>query len=501
MQEDRTEPIEPYKRKWARKRWIIGGAVVLGAGIVIFFPKKTNRDKSQVTAPTVAVSAQPVEPTPLLSPTAVATLEPVTPTVAPKDTPAPELKKTDDTKFLGMYRRLIPSSLRALQKELLKRKSKSRKEDLTWMLADTYSYLGARGGSKKDREKGEALAVKFAKAYPRNENGARSVAVARWAQKKYAQALIDAKKANDLSPGDPLTRMVLGVSQYHSRREEEGLSTLKDAYAKYPENFPLGEALAQIRLNRGEYAEAELIVKKLLDVEPKDDLLLQMLAESLEGEGKWREIISTFEPIAAASEKHHDFVLLLSQANRRTDQFEAANRHLTSLIRAEKGGTLRLSNLKMAMYYAERGKLAFDQKKFSESVSHFKKSLALNPSDRSILKFLAGALYRIRNYKEAASAYGDAVRLDPDDAGTRQYHGMALLESGQLDSAEQVFLDTLKRGGESGPVLYYLAKVYEKKGNIAKALEACERSVKAEPNNGNANSLLVKLRAASAGRQ
>jgi tetratricopeptide (TPR) repeat protein len=409
------------------------------------------------------------------------------------------LKKSVIEPLRAQYVRYTPSAFRRIREPLLKLKDTyGDKEDLGLMISEVHAYLGLREKNHEWVALAKKEAFKWEKENPKDPRSPRALAWTFWANGEVVQATLFAQKALEAKPGDPIARYILGSAIYRTGNETEGLTTLKDTYAKYPESFPVGEALAQVYLRREQYSDAEAIVKKLESQEPGDPVVEDMLAETLEGEGKWQEVISRYEPIAKKSPTRYDLKLLLSQAYRRTDNYKEANRHLTHLVSAQEAGKLKLNPEREVIYYQERGKLAFDQGQYAKSVRHFERALEIDPSNSATLKYLAGAQFREKDYKAAAVTYERAVQAQPDDISTRQYHGMALFESGQLDKAEIAFKDAQKRGTETALSYYYLARIRESRGRTSEAATMCEKALQIDPAYENAKTLLAKLKAKAA---
>ncbi len=532
MIDERTERAFPPNRS---RKWLLF-LLFVSLLIAVFFWSRNPESKPepQPTAkPTVEASQTPVptpqqtavapsvKPSPVPtktppsqpSPTLVKKEPPARPTAAPKKAvretvkahaiPAQAKGKKERPKKPSLeplrkeYARMSPSAFRRVREPLLHaREEAGDREDLGLMIAEVNAYLGSREKNSEWVASAKKEALKWEKANPKDPRGPRAVAWAYWASAEVVPATLFAKKALESKPGDPIARMILGSAIYKTGNQTEGLSVLKDVYAKYPEMFPVGEALTQVYLQRGQYSDAEPIVKKLESLEPGDSIVEDLLAETLEGEGKWQEAIQRYEPVVRKNPERYDLKLLLVQAYRRTDHFTEARRHLNDLVAAQEAGKLKLTREREVIYCQERGKLAFDQGQYSKSIVHFEKALQLDPSNSATLKYLAGAQFREKNYKAAAATYEKAVQADPDDLSTRQYQGMALFESGQLGKAETAFRDVQKRGSETALAYFYLARIAQARGKIPEAVTMCEKALQIDPQHTGAAELLKKLKAA-----
>jgi len=145
------------------------------------------------------------------------------------------------------------------------------------------------------------------------------------------------------------------------------------------------------------------------------------------------------------------------------------------------------------------GKFAALMGRFDLGISAGHRAVVLDPLARASYSLLGNALYAARRYREAAAAFAEAIRLNPDFKGSYGNRGFALYELGDLDGARgsceakrdywanqqclAIVYDRLGRRADAEAQLaqmkasvgdsaaYQYATIYAQRGDRAKALE------------------------------
>ena len=92
------------------------------------------------------------------------------------------------------------------------------------------------------------------------------------------------------------------------------------------------------------------------------------------------------------------------------------------------------------------------------------------PGNNKINKMLAQVLIKAENYEEAIKVYQDMIAVDPKDMESRFALGLVHLQLDQDDQAEDVFEKLLEQPEWRYQASFYLGKIEEKRGHVAKAL-------------------------------
>ena len=123
----------------------------------------------------------------------------------------------------------------------------------------------------------------------------------------------------------------------------------------------------------------------------------------------------------------------------------------------------------------------------------------MNPRDGRLYRVFGLALFEQKKYALAAKVFEAAARMDPTNAEARLLRGASLIELGLLNEAEA----EIKRADQISAhklamVHLHLARVYEKRGNRARAAEELETYLRSNPGADNAPALrdaIKRLRA------
>lgn len=173
---------------------------------------------------------------------------------------------------------------------------------------------------------------------------------------------------------------------------------------------------------------------------------------------------------------------------------------------------LGFADLKRALelfpdYYDALDKISFEYVKRDmvyESLPYLVKAVGVNQRSFSCHYMLGTVAFRIKQYKEAAEAFGIAAALNPHSETTQIKYGMALRTSGDLAAAEAALKKAVSMSGDRvDPEAHWqLALLYEKQKRYADAARQLEEFLKAEahtPNRSQIESLIRSFKKKAAG--
>lgn len=136
--------------------------------------------------------------------------------------------------------------------------------------------------------------------------------------------------------------------------------------------------------------------------------------------------------------------------------------------------------------------------RYGEATRELEQARTVNPKDGRVYYWFGRLLFEQRKYALAATVFAAAVQLNPSNGDAQWRRGMALIEAGQLNEAEAALLSADKISDHKLAVVYpQLARVYEYRGERARAADALEQYLKLAPDAKNAEAIreaIKKLR-------
>jgi tetratricopeptide (TPR) repeat protein len=162
------------------------------------------------------------------------------------------------------------------------------------------------------------------------------------------------------------------------------------------------------------------------------------------------------------------------------------------------------ANLTLAAELAKQGQL-------QEAITSLEAARAANPKDDRVYDLFARVMMQQHKYSVAARIYAEAARLNPAETQYLLSRGTALVEqvvvidgapstaaaderSFALAEAEGVLLQAVKQNEKLADAHLQLARVYEKKGDRARAAEQLERYLRKAPNAKNAEQIKAAIK-------
>lgn len=150
--------------------------------------------------------------------------------------------------------------------------------------------------------------------------------------------------------------------------------------------------------------------------------------------------------------------------------------------------------------------------RLDESIAGYEQARKVNPKDDRVYQGFGQVLIRQKKYALAVSVLGEAARLNPGDANIVMMRGTALLEHAiatnpaqskeaaaerekSLGQAEADFLKAFDLSGKKmASVHLQLARLYEKKGERARAADELEQYLKMSPDDKKAEAIRAAVK-------
>jgi len=224
-----------------------------------------------------------------------------------------------------------------------------------------------------------------------------------------------------------------------------------------------------------QWKEATAVAAEAAKALPNDHAIQLMYAGQLADTGRADEGIALAKAQLAAttgSPDERDSHLALATMYTRLKRWQDAS---TELDKA--GGLANKPDEKLYVYFL-RGSLYDRQKLYDEAEAQFRKALAIDPQNATILNYL-GYMLADRGVRlpEALTLIRKAVDLDPQNYAFLDSLGWVYFKSGQYALAEENLRKANERSNSDPTVHDHLGEVYEKTGNLKMAVVQWERSM------------------------
>jgi tetratricopeptide (TPR) repeat protein len=224
-----------------------------------------------------------------------------------------------------------------------------------------------------------------------------------------------------------------------------------------------------------QWKEATAVAAEAAKNFPKDQSVQLMYAGQLADTGKVEEGIALAKSqISEAGNQKDDREAHLALANVyvRLRRWADANKELSA------GEALSNTPTEKLYVYFMRGILAERQKQYDAAESQFRKALAIDPQNATILNYLGYMLAdRGVRLSEALVMIRKAVELDPQNYAYLDSLGWAYYKTGQYALAEENIRKANERNSGDPTIHDHLGEVYERTGKLKLAVEQWERSM------------------------
>ncbi len=225
-------------------------------------------------------------------------------------------------------------------------------------------------------------------------------------------------------------------------------------------------------LNLERYPEAEIEFRKALEHSENDHEILYGLGRSLEMQGELVEAKNLYERSINLKPNFAPAHLGLASISLATGQYRSAENQATTAL------TLDPSNIEGNKLLAEA---LFRQNNYREAYAQLQSAKNLAPLDPGLYLLIGKVAYARHMYRDALAALTQARSLGASNDEVYLYLGLTLFNLDDLDDAEtNLKLSLFKDNGET-QALQGLGRIYTKRKEWDKALDAFESALAVDP--------------------
>jgi pentatricopeptide repeat protein len=271
---------------------------------------------------------------------------------------------------------------------------------------------------------------------------------------------LEARRATELDPGD-VDAAVLLASEKLSKGDLDGaMQILSAPTIASKSDFRVDQIRAQIFAQKGDLAQAESILHKLIDQKPQDIALHAQLVRIYVAQRRFEDAEKELRAIAAANPENSGAELDVVRFLNGVKGLAVAREELVTRIKA--GGDVFPYQMALA-------DVDFAQGKFDDSVALLDGLIAAPGSPEHALAAqtkLAEFYFRKANYPAAEKLVGDILKKDPRNITGLKIRASIRIEQGQFESAIADLREALNGQPKSPELLLLMALAYERDGKL-----------------------------------
>ena len=177
-------------------------------------------------------------------------------------------------------------------------------------------------------------------------------------------------------------------------------------------------------LNQGQNAEAIAVLRRAIDLDPKNAILHNNLAVGLEKEGKKDEAVASFREAVRLKPDYGDALHNLGNQLRRLGRLTEAEEEYRKALKLMPNSPDLCNHLGIAL---------LGQAKHSEAEACFRRSLRLKPDHAEAFNNLGVLLEQLGRIAEATESYQASLRSKPDSADTHKNLALSWLMRGEFN--------------------------------------------------------------------
>ena len=273
-------------------------------------------------------------------------------------------------------------------------------------------------------------------------------------------SLIEARKATELDPGEVDAAIMLASDKLSKGDADSALQILSVPAIASKNDSRVEQIRAQIFAQKGDLAQAEGILHKLINQRPQDFALRDQLVRIYMGQRRFDDAEKELRAIAAANPESTGAELDVVRFLGGIKGPAIAREELVTRINA--GGDIFTYQLALA-------DLDFNQGKFDDSVALLEGLITTPGSPEHTLAAqakLAEFYFRKANFPAAEKLVGDILKKDPRNTTGLKIRASIRIEQGQFESAIADLREALNGQPKSPELLLLMALAYERDGKL-----------------------------------
>lgn len=320
---------------------------------------------------------------------------------------------------------------------------------------------------------------------------------------RYDDAFAQYQVADRLSPGNPLVKLNLG-SLHQARGQLDQASAMYDTVLQQnPGNAQALLYKADILKQQGRAQEAEQFLQRALQASPDKKQVLDQLIAVYKAQGDPVKIKAGIRSYADAFPQDAAIQYQAGLSLHEAKEYEAAIEYYRKAIRLKPGMSEAHANMGTALHALNRRE---------EAIGALQQAVTLNPSldevknlistlqqqkkSQTLLK--AAQLHEQGNYKEALKGYEEAIKQDPENGDLYARYGLALQALKRFPDAIAAYDKAIRFRPEAAAYYYYKGTVYDEQNQMDTARTLYEKALSLDNDLNQAKEALKSLESSQA---
>jgi tetratricopeptide (TPR) repeat protein len=269
----------------------------------------------------------------------------------------------------------------------------------------------------------------------------------------------------DQRPADKLAER--GVSAFQQGRFKDAVRYLSAARKADPENPILAAALGQAYMSAGDPAGAIEPLKDALSANPDDDSVRLSLAQSYQRVDQDGKVVNLLKPQSLQDSPSPLWLFTLAFSQFRLQQYpdaEAIFRELVPLPPMTAVASFFVANCRFGQNDLE-GSLPWYEAAIRQG------NIPQNGALNAYYYNYGLALFRLRRYPEASSAFLASIVRDARDPLPPYFLGQSQAQRGEVQDAISIFTQLIQEHPDFSPAYYQLGRLFSRTGDRLRSQE------------------------------
>ena len=207
---------------------------------------------------------------------------------------------------------------------------------------------------------------------------------------------------------------------------------------------------------------------------------------SLHQEGKLDQAELIYQQILQVNPENDEVVNLLGLIAYQVGKYQIATELINQAIDMDSSQSPFFNNLGLVLQKQDR---------LGEAIQAYRQSLELNPNDADVYSNFGTALKEHGQLEQAIDSYNTAIEIQSDHKEVYYNLGIALKEQGQLDQAIQVYYKAIEITPNNTKIHNNLGNIYQEQDRLEDAIHVYQKAIEIQPRNADIyNNLGIALK-------